>query len=368
MLQLYRFRLGFKFMLIPAATVWLICLILISALPIVAHALQPKRPDQESFLRRAVFADGRLWLLSDAGELSSIVEGNDSRTDSGLSDPVADICVQSGHLEAITCTRENCTEWSFHQQTGGNWLQQMTIQTQGDALVGMACSAERMTIVTSKRLVEVSSGNQRSVTLSETLETSLITSLFAESDNLFIGINMGEWGGGLRRVNRRTGKVDTIERNISGELCGGPLNTECDPVNGIAPEPWKPNCIAAAVGLVHFRPRGRIVEVCEDEVQRIYLKPIEYESNRSPRPDKDEPFASVAFFGLTRVGDELWAAGIDGIYRMKAPGEAQLIPLPKFRRIGNIDVSFEIPNVILVLTTINRRMSVSGDAPLLVPR
>jgi len=34
--------------------------------------------------------------------------------------------------------------------------------------------------------------------------------------------------------------VSAIERNTSGELCGGPLNTECDPVNGIAAEPQKP--------------------------------------------------------------------------------------------------------------------------------
>ena len=42
-------------------------------------ALEPRRAGQEDSLTRAFFSEGRLWLLSDAGELSSIVEGKDTR-------------------------------------------------------------------------------------------------------------------------------------------------------------------------------------------------------------------------------------------------------------------------------------------------
>lgn len=80
---------------------------------------------------------------------------------------------------------------------------------------------------------------------------------------------MGRWAAKYRR---RTGKVTVIEKNSTGDLCGGPLNASCDPVNGIADEPWRPDCVAIAIGLVHFSPHGRIVEVCRDEVRRVYFK------------------------------------------------------------------------------------------------
>ena len=42
------------------------------------------RAGQESFLSRAVFADGRLWVLSDAGQVSSITQGKNVRVEERL--------------------------------------------------------------------------------------------------------------------------------------------------------------------------------------------------------------------------------------------------------------------------------------------
>lgn len=53
---------------------------------------------------------------------------------------------------------------------------------------------------------------------------------------------------------------------------------------------------------------------------------------------------------------------------MRAGGEVQTIPLPSLRAIGGIGVSFELPEVVLVLTSVNRRRSISGNVPMLVPR
>ncbi|HTV18873.1 MAG TPA: hypothetical protein VMG12_09385, partial [Polyangiaceae bacterium] len=41
-------------------------------------------PDAERFISRAVFAAGRLWLLTDTGGLSSIAPGSLRRVDAGL--------------------------------------------------------------------------------------------------------------------------------------------------------------------------------------------------------------------------------------------------------------------------------------------
>jgi hypothetical protein len=177
----------------------------------------------------------------------------------------------------------------------------------------------------------------------------------------------------LQRIQRQSGKVEDIEENSSGELCGGPLNGACDPVNGIAPEPWRPDCVAVAVGLIHFTPHGRIVEVCKNRVKRIYFKAHESRwsalaKSRGRKSRDDEPSETVAFFGLAQVGTQLLAAGMDGIYQFGAEGKVTLIPLPKFDAIENVRVSFELPDVVLVLTSINGRRSTSGPVPILVPR
>src|SRR6185437_3906330 len=96
--------------------------------------------------------------------------------------------------------------------------------------------------------------------------------IFATASDVFVGLNEGEWGGGLRRIHRQTGDVIVVQRNASGELCGGPLNTDCDPVNGIISDPWAEDCVVLSIGLVHFAPHGRIDEVCGDRVKRLYFK------------------------------------------------------------------------------------------------
>jgi hypothetical protein len=188
------------------------------------------------------------------------------------------------------------------------------------------------------------------------------------TDHVFVGYNAGEWGGGLRRIDRRTGHVEVVARNVSGELCGGPLNTGCDPVNGIVTEPWKPECVVVAVGLVHMSPHGRLVQVCGPSVQRLLVRPYGDESPRDPTNKDDEPFSTVAFFGLARAGDVLWAVGIDGLYQVGVRGAVKQRPLPAFTNVGGVEVSFAIPHMVLVLTRVNQRRSASGNVPMLVPR
>jgi len=226
----------------------------------------------------------------------------------------------------------------------------------------------RISGTSTRRLIDAGAHTQTAVTLSAKLPAGMVASVHVAPDHVFLGINAGEWGGGLRRIDRRSGRVTMIGLNVTGELCGGPLNAECDPVNGIAVEPWKPDCIAVAVGLVHFEPHGRIVEVCGDTVQRLYYKPYGEQSTGRSRGRGDEPFRTVAFFGLTVAGDALWAVGIDGVYRVEANGTARSTALPSFKKVGGISVSFDLPDLVLVLTNVNQRRSISGSVPILVAR
>ena len=268
----------------------------------------------------------------------------------------------------ITCQRDHCQNWTVRQRINGKWSVQDSIKTQGDDLIGFSCTAEKITLLTSSRLIDSGKDKLTSVALPEELSPKQLVTMVDTPDRVFLGVNEGEWGGGLWRIDRKTGEVASIERYATGSLCGGPLNSDCDPVNGIAFEPWKPDCIAATVGLVHFTPHGRIVEVCGEDVRRLYYKPYEKQRFDGPKKAGEEPFETVAFFGLTSEDGELWAAGIEGIYRINSSGVTQFAPLPKFKRIGGVDVSFDLPHFVVVLTSIAARRSVSTATPMIVPR
>ncbi len=333
-----------------------------------AAANEPRRPSQEPSLTRAVFREGRLWLLSDAGVLSSITEGKDTRVEEHLPEAAIDLCLRDGAPAVITCHRDACTSWTLRRLIRGVWSVEATLASRSDDLVALSCSVNTVMLLTTRRLIEVSGGKPRVTILSEPLQVSGLATIHATAGNVFVGINAGEWGGGLRRIDRRSGAVALIQRNETGELCGGPLNPACDPVTGIAATPWEPNCVVVAVGLVHFRPRGRLVEVCGERVERLYYKPIgEHGSDSTKRPG-DEPFQTVAFFGLARAGDALWAVGIDGLYRVESRATVHSVPFPNFKAIGGIQVSFDLPYLVLVLTSVNQRRSISGSVPMLVPR
>jgi hypothetical protein len=342
--------------------------VLLATAPSHAFAIEPRRPGQESSLTRAVFGDGRLWLLSDAGVLSSITEDKETRAEENLPEPAIDLCLHRGTPTIVTCQRALCTNWTLRRWVRGAWSVEATLASQGDDLVGLSCSANTAILLTTGRLIDVSSRRSRVVPLSEKLRARGVATLHATRDHAFVGINAGEWGGGLRRVDRRSGSVSTIQRNETGGLCGGPLNPACDPVNGIASTPWKPDCIVVAIGLVHFRPHGRLVEVCGERVQRLYYKPIGEDGTESTKGTGDEPFGTVAFFGLAHAGGALWAVGIDGLYRVDAGATVHSAPLPNFKTIGDIEVSFDLPHLIVVLTSVNQRRSISGSVPMLVPR
>lgn len=343
------------------------------AASIPAFSLEPVRPGQDTFIRSAIFAGNQLWLLTDAGMLFTVAEGREDRVDMPLPEPALDLWRQAGHPAVITCQLGSCNVWTIRELIDGEWKELASVPAEGDGFVAIRADGAALVLLTSRRIIEIAGERQNVTMLSSPIQAPGQRTVHATAENIFVGLNAGEWGGGMRRIGRKTGAVTVIERNKSGALCGGPLNTQCDPVTGIATEPWKPDCVAAAVGLVHFLPHGRVVEVCGDEVRRLYVKPYgqqrpDNEKTRQYGRGDGEPRSSVAFFGLAQSGSTLLAIGIDGIYEIRPDGTAQMNPLPAFKEIAGVSVSFENPATILVRTNINQRLSLSGSVPILVPR
>jgi hypothetical protein len=338
------------------------------AIPL-AQRVDAQPRGQENFLTRAVFVDNELWVLSDAGQLTRIKAGSNRPTTERLPEPARDLCLIDRRPAILTCRAKRCDTWTLQRHTGSTWAVAAILSRADEQLLGLVCDGPQPLILTTRRLIAIDASKPDSVVLSEPIALRGVVSLHAGANAVFLGVNHGEFGGGLRQIDRATGQVRRVEHNSTGELCGGPLNTECDPVTGVAGWPGRPECVVAAIGLVHFRPRGRLVEVCGEHVRRLYVKPYgDQPGTQGPNGKSDEPAASVAFFGVVRDGDTLWTAGIDGIYRVDRSGVHTVASLPRFEKVGPFRVSFAVPGLALVLTDVNQRSSISGAVPMLVPR
>jgi hypothetical protein len=239
----------------------------------------------------------------------------------------------------------------------------------GELFLALDCAASATTVLTSKRALLVRHEKRTVVNLTPALKNGLPT-LHLVGDIAYLGLNRGEWGGGLTRVDLRTGTSTLIERKERGQVCGRPLDAECDPVNGIATSPWSPSCVVAVVGLVHMLMSGRVLEVCEDQVREIAYQPYGKEMTRDHAPDggEDDFMNTVAFFGLRRARDQLVAVGVDGLYFVHRD-RLERRPLPALKKTDRwFSLSWEVPGLVILTTAINGHHSVSGVTPLLISR
>ncbi len=177
----------------------------------------------------------------------------------------------------------------------------------------------------------------------------------------YIGINMGEWGGGLQRVDLQTGAVTSVERRDTKALCGGPLNSECDPVTGVIPDPQNKGCVLASIGLVHFLSHGRILRVCGEQVSVIF------EQKRTKEFNDKILDVSDSIYGLASANDGFWAVTPEALYHFEAnENPPTRHPLPKLEPESGVYMGRDVQGAIVIRTDLNWAVSVSGYTPLVV--
>jgi hypothetical protein len=322
-----------------------------------------------SFVIRSVFADGRLWVLSDAGNVLSITKGDSHWVAEHFPDPVRDICVTSDGLIAVTTPRSDGGGWSLRRWKAGNWTKLATESTEKEWPHELHCESNRITLITDIRLISIEGETQTAIRLDRRVGSMIGSAFYGDANYFFVDINHGEWGGGLRRVDRRLGTVATIESNWTESPCGGPLNMDCDPVTGLTGAPWAQGCMVAAVGLAHLGEHGRLVEICGDRVEHLYHRRQGHPVDSGQDAVDDYWLGdTVAFSALIRGADSLWAAGSDGVYRMRERSVVEYMPLPTFQKIDGIEVSFDLPDIIVLMTEIDPCDMCVGSEPMVVAR
>lgn len=330
--------------------------------------LQPRRADQESFIAQAVFADGKLWLRSDAGIVSSIKEGEGKRKEITLSQPALGLWRDHGVPWVIACSSSDCKEWALAKYNNDKFSVFAKLPKEGDEFVAAGGVNDGVIVLTSRRLVSFAAGSRTIISLSKPLRQAPMRTMLITPEAVFVGLNIGEWGGGMSRINSQTGEVSAIGCGESDADCNSPLVANLDPVNGIAIEPWQHNCVAAAIGLVHMMSHGRVVEICGDRLRQMYSATFAIPAGADKTTVAFLKEMSVPFFSLEVCGSDLCAVGTDGIHQIGRDGRAQVVDLPGFTEVGGVEVSFRNPDFVLVATSVNQRVSVSGAVPMLVPR
>lgn len=345
-------------------------------LPVLtAASVAPPPPPPEAdwrrtdlFFEQGAYAEGRLWLLDLDGRLYSLAEGEPLVSPERIGEPLLALCASAGRLFAVGGPREGARRWTIRRREGRSWPVIATVAARGETVIAFSCADGRLLLLSSRRIIEASAPGMPAAPLSDRLFGLPATTIFLDAPaGTYIGISVGEWGGGLHRIDPRTGRMTTIESNLSRSLCGGPLNTECDPVNGLLAAPGRPDCILATVGSL-YGMRGRIVRVCGDRIERLYLRPYPMRGYPNEIAEDGEPNTTVPFFELAAFGDGgAIALGLDGVYRLLRSGAVRRDPPPRFRRLGGVLVSFDDPDFVLVARGID--LPTVPDYPLmLVPR
>ena len=326
------------------------------------------RPDP-GLVKRAAMADGRLWVLSQAGELWTIQEEVSGAEKRPTPERVIDICARDGQLTALTAPRLYSTAWTLRRWTGAGWTTLATLDEHGSALAALACDTGGVIVLTANRLITFRDNGRTEVALSQRVPGAVIGAYLVTEDMIFVGVNAGEFGGGMMRVRRRDGATTQIEDNSWGD-CEGPLGG-CDNVDSIVPSPWTPGCVATAIGrfgIGYYGGQGRIVEVCGERVIPRYFRPYCLDQPDPPPAPGREPYCTVSFFNLFPMGDKLQAIGSDGVHLIDRTGAGQRSPIPEFKPYGPFGVSFAAPGYVLVIGDEARWRSDKKGRPLLALR
>jgi hypothetical protein len=350
--------------------------------PVVDGSAQPAQQPQPKTdpvlgerIAEGVVLDGRLWLRGTLGK-NSLGDRSGGLVSFGTADQSRRVHFEKG---VIALVKDDHDLWVLRQSPSnkrgfivsvwrnGSFEDVGDFKSSGrDVPLALLSNSGAVTVLTEETIRVFSpSRGWSSVPLKGKLRLGVQTAIASPTvgGSAYVGINRGEWGGGLQKVDLRTGDITNIERRDGKGLCDGPLNSDCDPVTGVIPDSQMKDCVLASVGLVHlFTSEGRILRVCGEKVTVISEKAV---SN----PNGDKRKMTEAFFGLAPAADGgYWAITWRALYRFDADGNQKGdYSLPKLQPVSGIYLSHELPGAVVVRTDVNWSVSTSGYTPLVIP-
>jgi hypothetical protein len=283
------------------------------------QAAQWRDPDLGRSIRKGFASSDAIWLLGESGQVVRFDRRSGERI--VLAGSVGDILPDGKRLWALAYNEE---QGETLRDLRAEEPAPLEVNGIGQPIGLFLAGADRPGILTTRTVLLPSEDRDWTETrLVAVLDGANVTTSDGDG-GVYIGLNLGEWGGGLRRVDAVTGNIAFVTQS-SEELCGGLINPECDPVVGAFPDPDHSGCILTGVGLAHmFTRKGAVLRVCGSEITPVFSAPIPRVEGGFNVPG-DWPLYSLV---QTRDG---WIAISEERYFQMQSDEVIELPLPSLR-------------------------------------
>lgn len=283
------------------------------------QAAQWRDPDLGRSILKGFASTDAVWLLGESGQVVRFDRRSGERFI--LARSVVDILPDGNRLWALSSREE---QGEALRDLRAEEPTSFEVNAIGEPIGLFPTGADRPGILTTRTvLLPSADGDWTRTRLAAVLDGANVTTSDGDG-GVYIGSNLGEWGGGLRRVDVATGNIAFVTKS-SEELCGGLINPECDPVVGAFPDPDHSACILTGVGLAHMSLRkGAVLRVCRGEITPVFSAPIPHAEGEFNVPG-DWPLYSLV---QTRDG---WIAVSEDRYFKMLAGEVVERPLPSLR-------------------------------------
>lgn len=163
-------------------------------------------------------------------------------------------------------------------------------------------------------------------------------------EQIYVGYNRGEWGGGLRRIDLPSATISFVSEP-SEALCGGVLNPACDPVVGVHADSASSGCVIVGSGIAHLSSsRSEVFRVCGSDISSVFSTPVPEVKDQWMMTTQPWPL-----HGLFETS-EGWVGISRERYFLSRDGQVTEHPMPIFRDWSGIRISEEENGVLFIVS------------------
>ncbi len=304
-------------------------------------------------IREGVATREHIWLLGSTGNVVRFVRRTGERET--IAGNVQDIAADNGHLWALI-QADDTASYSVRDLRGPGQppgqqparthrLYLHPSETSEGEPIGLLVwpGSDRPAVLARRALVTPTADGWKRWPLAATLG---LGGRMATPDgrSVYVGYNLGEWGGGLRRIEVSTGAVAFVTE-VGDDLCGGQINPACDPVVGVFADRDQPECVIVGAGISHMGlSRGDVYRVCGATITSLFSTPAPREPDRwmmSPQP--------WPLHGLFETADGWVGVSRDRYFRSRGT-VVEEHPMPAFNDWAGVRLSDEQEGVLFLVS------------------
>lgn len=338
--------------------------------PQIVGAQEPARVQADprqliDHITKAVLADNTVWLLDINGRLSHVPLDSMRLVPDTALGTVLDFGVDRKN-QIVAVVEQSRVAVVSRRDARGQWHvdAQLPLRNTTATVITIVSASDPIMFLTAEAIYTEQGRSWQRRQLVPALDLHSVQRSVAVTldGSVYVGTNVGEWGGTLWRVSG--GLAGDRAQSVATARIARSLAL---PVTGIAQDPEHSACVIASMGLLHMLERGGIVRVCGDSATVLFEQPCPraagidtVEGARLARSCR------LAVFAIAPSHGGFWAATSRELVRFHDDGIAERLPMPSFRNMGGIPLSVARPGLVIVRTNINWSVSLSGPTPLIL--